>query len=328
MDERGRLLPILLAGILVLGGCAAAGGMARDGAPAGSSPRPGSTVVVIDFVHAFENTPGEPYYPLESPAGIEYSPDGTLIFCDEMRGKVYGLDASTRRWFEFATPASAIYQPIDVRVDGFRVLVLDQASATIQQFDLSGAWRDELLDVRQLDPGAMVQPACFAVDRDGRLVIGDVGQQEVLLTDSFLTLHTRIGGPGSMADRFQDPVGVAFRDNGSFLVADRGNRRLGVYDRYGFYEGGVGGDFDRQNPFVAPQGLAIDHHGNVFVADPGSGLIHVLNARLEHRFSVGLEYGPDASPLAPVDLAIGPNGELAVTDRARAAILVYRIVYR
>ncbi|MBU8870077.1 MAG: NHL repeat-containing protein [Gemmatimonadales bacterium] len=293
-----------------------------------SGPRPGSTVIGLDFLYSFENTAAAPYYPLEGLAGCSYSPDGTLIFCDELRGKVFGLDPSTRRWFEFAAPNRRSFNPVDVRVDGFRVLVLDQADGSIQHFDLSGAWRDELVDVRQLDPGAVVHPSCFAVDQDGRMVIGDAGQQEVLLLDSFLGLHTRVGGPGPMDDQFQDPAGIVFRNDGSFLVSDRGNRRLSLYGRNGFFEGAVGGDFDRNNPFLSPRGLDVDRFGNVFVADQGSGLIHVMDRRLHVNFSAGHDFDLAGTPLAPVDLAVGPNDELAVTDRARSAILVYRIIYQ
>jgi DNA-binding beta-propeller fold protein YncE len=312
-------------------GCVTPGGSlgSRAGlAGANAPPRPGTTVIGLDFLYAFENTGDAVYYPLEGLAGCHYSPDGTLIICDELRGKVYGLDPQSRRWFEFDTPYSRSFKPVDVKVDGFRVLVLDLGGGSIQHFNLSGAWREELLDVRQLDPGAVVQPSCFAIDRDGRMVIGDAGQQEVLLLDSFLSLHTRIGGPGTLGDQFQEPAGIAFRDDGSFLVSDRGNRRLSVYGRHGFYEGAIGGDFDVANPFAAPQGLDTDRFGNVFVADQGNGLIHVLDGNLKLNFSAGQELDLRGVPLAPVDVAVGPDNELAVTDRARSAILVYRIVYQ
>ena len=297
-------------------------------AGSGLAPRPGTTVIGLDFLYSFENTAASVYYPLEGLAGCQYSPDGTLIFCDELRGKVFGLDPGTRRWFEFSSPYSRSFNPVDVRVDGFRVLVLDQADGSIQHFDISGAWRDELVDVGQLDPGAVVQPTCFAVDRDGRMVIGDAGQQEVLLLDSFLSLHTRVGGPGPMDDQFQEPAGIVFLHDGSFLVSDRGNRRLALYGRNGFFERAIGGDFDPNNPFWAPAGLDVDRFGNVFVADQGSGLIHILDAGLRLNYSAGQDFDLRGIPLAPVDVAVGPDNELAVTDRARSAILVYRIIYQ
>lgn len=338
MPDRIRSVVLVLAlcvagAVYGLAGCAPPQGYSGTRDPAGSGPvgsgsRVGTTVIGLDFLYSFENRADEAYYPIEGLAGCEYSPDGTLIFCDELRGKVFGLDPASRRWFEFDAPYSLSFNPVDVRVDGFRVLVLDLAGSSIQHFDLSGAWRDELLEVQQLDPGAVIQATCFDMDRDGRMVIGDAGQQEVLLLDSFLNLHTRIGGPGPLDDQFQEPAGIVFRDDGSFLVSDRGNRRLCIYGRHGFFEGTVGGDFDPENPFVAPQGLDADRFGNVFVADQGSGLIHILDGRLRLNFSAGRDYDLRGTPLAPVDVAVGPDDELAVTDRARSAILVYRIIYQ
>ncbi len=290
--------------------------------------RHGSQVVALEFVAAYENDASEPYYPLERLAGCEYAPDGTLIVCDDLRGKVHGQDPRTLRWFEFDTPYGGGFQPVDVRVDGFRVLVLDQGGGAIHHLDLSGAYRDELVDVRQLDPGAVVQPTSFDIDRDGRMVIADAGQQEVLLLDTFLSLHTRVGGPGPLDDQFQFPAGIVFRDDGSFVVADRGNSRLALYGRNGFFERSVGGSFDPVAMLSAPGGVDQDRHGNLFVADPGSSLIHIFDAALRPVFSAGREFTPEGTPLAPVDVAVGPDGQLAVTDRARSAILVYRIIYQ
>lgn len=316
----------------MLGGCAAPAYdpspiPGADGTARQALHRAGTRVLAVEFVTAWENDAFQPYYPLESLAGVEYAHDGTLIFCDELRGKVYGLDPSTLRWFEFDTPFATSFQPVDVRVDGFRVLVLDRGRAVIHHLDLSGAYREELLDVRQLDPGAVVQPTAFDIDRDGRLVIADAGQQEVLLIDSFLSLHTRVGGPGPREDQFLEPLGIAFRGDGSFVVSDRGGSRLAIYGRNGFFENSLGGMTDPLSRLAAPQGVDLDRHGNLFVADPASSLIHIYDAALRPVMSIGQDFGPEGTPLAPVDVAIGPDGQLAVTDRARAAVLVYRIIY-
>ena len=43
--------------------------------------------------------------------------------------------------------------------------------------------------------------------RDGRMVITDVSQQQVLLLDPFMQLQMRVGAPGSGDDQFADPAG-------------------------------------------------------------------------------------------------------------------------
>ena len=334
--SHGRLVKSLsaaLACILVLVGCAPGPAERSDWTAdslAGASsagPRPGSTVVGLDFLYAYENDPTEAYFPIEGIAGCVFSPEGTLIFCDEKRGKVYGRDTGTWQWYEFDSPMASPYRPTDVQVDGFKVLVLDMGGNHIYRFNLSGAYHDRLLDIRRVDPVFEPQASAFAVDRDGRLVIADVAQQQILLLDAFLNLTMRVGEPGSHYDQFSDPSGILFLLDGSFLVSDRGNRRLTLYSQMGFFDQEIGGDFDPRNPFTAPQGLAQDPHGNVFVADQGNGLIHVLNRRLQLLFSAGPEFAVRGLPLGPVDVAVGPDNLLAVSDRARNALLVYRILY-
>lgn len=331
----GRVVALLGAGLLatalaagVLPGCAAGARGARGDAAHDEATRPvGATPVRLEFLAAYENVPGAPYYPLDGIAGCGYGPDGTLLVCDEKRGLVHALDGRDLTWYEFDDPPSRPYQPLDAVVDGLKILVLDQAGASIQRFDLNGAWLDELVDLRQVDPGDAPLATSFAIDRDGRFVVADAASQQVLLLDTFLSLHLRVGGPGSVSDQFRDPSGVAFLLDGGFVVADRGNRRLCHYGRNGFFEDTVGGDFEVNNPFVAPQGLDGDRYGNLFVADPGSGRLHVLDHRRRLLFSTGPELSLQAAPLAPLDVAVSPDGTLAVTDRGRAAILLYRIIY-
>lgn len=328
-----KTICFLVAAILAAGGCTSTGGggstngSAGPGDDPGRAPRAGSTVVGLKFLYSWENEPDAPYFPLEGLAGCGYSPEGTLIICDEKRGKVFGLQYDSQRWFEFARSPSRPYRPIDVTVDGFKVLVLDGGGGTVQRFDLTGAWLDQVVDIGRVDPVDRAQMTAFAMDRDGRLVVTDIAQQRVLLLDTFMKLSMRIGEPGSLDDQFNEPSGLAFLPDGGFVVADRGNRRLALYGRLGFFEGIVGGDFDPTNMLVAPTGLAVDRHGNLFVADVGSGEVHVLDRRQRLLFSMGREVDPAQSPQGPIDVAVGPGEVLAVTDRTRAAVLIYKIIY-
>lgn len=328
-----RVIPAVLAVAALAAGCG--GGYSGAGRDPGGQAQPaelrrppaGTSPGSLDFLYSFENETSAAYFPIEGIAGCEYAQDGSLIFCDEKRGKVYGLDPRLQTWFEFDTPAARPYNPVDVRADGFKVLVLDMGGNQIFRFDQAGSQLDLLLDVGRVDPGYSAQASAFDVDQDGRMVIADVSAQQVLLLDAFLNLTMRLGGPGGLDDQFQEPSGIAFLPDGRFLVADRGNRRLCLYGRLGFFEAAVGGDFDLRNPFVAPQGLDRDRFGNVFVADLGNGLIHVLDPALRLLFSAGRGYTLQGTPMAPIDVAVGPDDLLAVTDRARSAILVYRIRY-
>ncbi len=324
----------LVMGLVLLVGCG--GGYGGRPAPQGANPPPGARtasragtrVSTLEFLYSFENDSSAPYFPVNGIAGCCYGPGGTLMFCDQKRGKVHALDPMLQTWYEFDTPLARPYTPLDVKVDGFKVLVLDPGGGKIYRFDLNGTLLDVLLDLDQVDPGFPIRATAFDVDQDGRMIITDQSRQQVLLLDSFLNLTMRLGDQGSLRDQFQDPMGLVFRVDGSFLVSDQGNRRLDLYGRLGFFEGSYGGVFEVDNPFVAPAGLDRDRFGNVFVADPGNGRIHVLDPDLELRLDAGSEFSLQGAPLTPVDVAVGPGDLLAVTDVARVAVLVYRIVYQ
>lgn len=319
----------LAAGLLMFGGCAGdaalRGAAERDQTAARTAAA--VSVVGVELAYLFENVRSAVYFPLEGLAGVAWGEDGTLVVCDEARGKVWGLDPRTRLWVEFDTPGARPYRPVSARVDGFKVLVLDGGGRALYRFDLGGAYQDRLLDFRQVDPAFDTLPFAFDVDRDGRLVVADVGEQQVLLLDSFLALTTRVGNPGPHREQFDQPRGVCFLPNGGFIVSDQGNRRLQRFNRLGHWDATIGGVFEADNPFVAPQGVASDRWGNVFVADPAAGAVHVLDARGSLVLTVGPGLDLKATPLGPVDVAIGPQQQLAVTDRLRGAVLVYDILY-
>jgi len=336
MRRQRRLLspsswPVLWLALLAMG-CAAGGGHRRlagklpgDDAPvSGGIPVPAA----LQLIRVFENTRDAPYFPLEGLAGVAFYRDGTLFVCDEKGGKVLGHDPRRDEWFQFDTPGGRFFRPVDVKVDQFSVLVLDMDGRELLRYDLNGAFRDKLVDFTFLDPAQDRIPTAFDVDRDGRLAVCDAAEDQVLLLDAYLNLHSLVGEQGSHREQFQDPSGVAFLRDGGFVVADRGNRRLELFNRLGVYMSIIGGEFDIHNRMITPQGLGVDPDGNIFVADPVAGavLVYAPDGRL--LLHAGQEMGLQAGVMNPIGLALGPDGQLAVTDRGREAVILYRIQYR
>ncbi|MFO7652522.1 MAG: NHL repeat-containing protein [Candidatus Krumholzibacteriia bacterium] len=322
---------------LGLGACAGGGGRPAGEGPAPAEPapgaergpiaRPGTRPVSLEFVRVYENERNAPYYPLEGLVAVGFGRDGTLVLADDKRGRVFGFDPERVVWYEFDTAGVRPYRPVDVVVDGFSVWVLDAGSRLLHRFQLGGAFQDRLLNFRNIDPADDTLPTAMAVDRDGRLVVTDGVEEQVLIFDPFLALTQRVGGPGRHDEQFQQPAGVAFLPDGSFVVSDQGNARLQRFNRLGFWEATYGGEWAVDNPLRTPQGLAADHHGNVFVADPAAGAVHVIGPGGDFLHSAARDLPLAAVFQAPVDVAVGPDDLLAVADRARAAVLIFRILY-
>ncbi len=282
--------------------------------------------LAVAFQYAVENTPTADYFPLEGLSDVAWGEDGTLIMCDSARGRVHALDPRTLTWSAFVDPGVRPYRPLAAKVDGFKVLVLDGSSRAIYRFDLNGAYQDRIVDLERLDPAYDTAPSDFDIDRDGRVVVTDAGEQQVLMLDSFLGLQSRVGNPGPHREQFDQPAGICYLTDGGFMVADTGNRRLQRFNRLGYGEAVIGGPFDAKNPFVAPMGVDSDRHGNVYVAD-ARGVVHVLDGRDRLTMTIGPDQPLESSLLTPVAVAVGPDGKLAVADRERAAVLVFRLLY-
>ncbi len=318
-----------LALVVLIAACAPKAGYDAPGAAESSraASAPGTRPVDVSLLYLFENIRSASYFPFEGLAGVAWGEGGTMVVCDEGRGKVYGLDPRTQIWYEFDTPPGTSYRPVDAKVDGFKVLVLDIASRSIFRFDLGGVYQDRIVDFAALDPAFNTVPTAFDVDLDGRVVVTDGGEEQVLVLDSFLALQSRVGNPGPHREQFSEPSGVCFLPDGGFVVSDRENRRLQEFNRLGFWRTTLGGQFDLDNPYVAPQGIACDRWGNLFVADPASGVVHVVDQRGELVMEIGPQMDLKGAPLGPMGVAVGPDNKLVVTDRLRQAVLVYRIAY-
>jgi sugar lactone lactonase YvrE len=319
-----RLLPALVA--ILVAGCATDGNIQQDTAPDPGAVSRGRPPLAVDFQYVFENEQTAEYFPFEGLSGLAWGEGGTLIVCDSARGRVYGLDPRTLTWQAFDNPGVRPYRPLAAEVDGFKVLVLDASSRAIHRFDLNGVYQDRIVELGRLDPAYESQPRDFDVDVDGRVVVTDTGEQQVLMLDSFMGLQSRIGHPGPHREQFDQPAGICYLPDGGFMVADTGNRRLQRFNRLGYGTAVIGGPFDPRNPFVAPIGLDSDRHGNVYVAD-AKGVVHVIDAGNRLVLTIGPDQPLESSLLAPVAVAVGPDGQLAIADRERAAVLVFRLLY-
>jgi tripartite motif-containing protein 71 len=148
-----------------------------------------------------------------------------------------------------------------------RILVADSELHRIQAFDDEGNLLSGYGSLGS-GPGQFNSPQGLAVDKDGRVLVADQGNNRVVVLgfdgSEFSYLASFDAGLNA-------PTGVGVDAWGNIAVADTGNNRVVVLDR----EGDLMAEYTEPNDgyagaFNAPRGVAVEPCGNLVVADTGN----------------------------------------------------------
>ena len=192
----------------------------------------------------------------------------------------------------------------------------------------------------------LVYPNGLAVDRDGNLLISDVGTHQILKLDrdGRLTVvggtgEQGFGGDGGPAVKAQlaAPSDLAFDGEGNLLVADTFNHRIRRIDARGVISTVVGdGKSDHSTGDTTalavslnnPQGIALDRDGNLYIADTYNHVVRKVDRQGGVSTFAGTEAGlaGDKGPAnkaqlnLPQAVAVGPDGSVYISDSANSRI--------
>jgi DNA-binding beta-propeller fold protein YncE len=122
---------------------------------------------------------------------------------------------------EFNYPTS-----LALSIDG-DLLVVDQANARVQVFDIEGNYVDQF-GARGSGPGQFTRPKDVAVDRRGFIYVTDNAFNNVQLFDVDFQLLTFVGSGGRGPGAFWGASGVAVRGD-EFAVVDQLGHRLQLF---------------------------------------------------------------------------------------------------
>jgi hypothetical protein len=181
----------------------------------------------------------------------------------------------------------------------------------------------------------------LAVDPLGRLYVADAGRDVVRILDRAGTEHGALGGAGTRAAEFDDPVDVDPTNGQTVWVADAGNGRLQHVSSEGLYleavpvgpsvleEGGQRGlDDGRDGAAVQGDGrpiaVASTSGDEVFAVDGRNDLLLKWDEQRRPERLVGAVGRGDA-PQRPVALALDGTRRLYVADRTPGTVLVYDV---
>jgi DNA-binding beta-propeller fold protein YncE len=208
---------------------------------------------------------------------------------------------------------------------GGRVYVADTWNHRVQVFNPDGQFLNQVgsfgqsgADVRAV-PGQFYGPRDVAVDREGRVYVGDTGNKRVQVFDAGLSYLYAFGGPGIVEGRMDEPVGLAIGPDDLLYVADTWNRRVLVFTLQGesVRQWPVAG-WQGQSPFNKPY-LAADSAGRVYASDPQG--LHIFVFDEQGAALLALKgSGEDALQL-PIGLALDARDYLWVSDAANHRLL-------
>jgi len=179
----------------------------------------------------------------------------------------------------------------------------------------------------------------LAVDPLGRLYVADAGRDVVRILDRAGTEQGTLGGAGTRAAEFDEPVDVDPTNGQTVWVADAGNGRLQHFSADGLYLEAmpVGRSFleesgkrflDDGRDGAAVQGdgrpiaVASTSGDEVFAVDGRNDLLLKWDEQRRPERLFG-PVGRAEAPRWPVALALDGTRRLYVADRAQNAVLVY-----
>lgn len=204
--------------------------------------------------------------PLQTPVGVAFQADGSLVVVDSSRALVARWDPG-RRVGSVLAAGAPLLRPV-------AAAALPEGGLVIGD---TGAHRLFVLapgrGVAELGPGpgdaggGLNAPTDVVVGPDGAVWAVDA-LEAVLLRVGDGALERVAGRPGTGGDALVRPKGVAFAPDGNLHVVDAGMQHVQVYTSRGELLGRYGRPGDEPESLGLPGGLCIDDEARVFVSDP------------------------------------------------------------
>ncbi len=280
MHTRSFLLMLLLAALIVQGGCSES--------PTQPSRAPEAAIVWPDppaparmrFMRSVASPPdwgitqgflgraldlltGKTPVRFVRPTGV-VERDGVLYIADPGAPALFVYDVKQERALQLGnvgdetlvSPVALALGPADT------VFLVDSFQKNVYQLDRNGGFR------RLFAHDGMLRPAAVAYDAAAeRVYVADSMAHHILVYAIDGRLLQTIGSNGIANGEFNSPTHLAVSGEGTLLVTDALNFRVQAFDRSGRFLWKIGKAGDGAGDFAAPKGIAADSEGQVLVID-------------------------------------------------------------
>ncbi len=276
-----------------------------------------------DYIFNMEQRPvyrfsiyGNPKRSLKSPMAAYVSRQGNIYVASTNNHEIQVFKPNGEYLFTFGRPGpkpGELAYPYGITENKKgNLLISETGNKRIQEFTPQG----EFVAIKASPAGPIkVEKPGPLFAKDGKLYIGDLIKQQVIVVDDKGQTEKVIKGVNY-------PHGIAADGNGKVYIADAGGYRIAVVDKQGRERQSIA-SWQENNRFSLLRGLALDTVGRIFVADSIVSTIRVFDADGNHLFSFGNKGFDKGELLYPTGVFIDGSNRIFIADWANNRVEVW-----
>lgn len=254
--------------------------------------------------------------PLKSPMAVYVSPGGRIYVSSTNNHEIQVFNGVGKYLFSFGRlgqGAGELAYPYGITEnDKGNLLIAETGNKRIQEFTPDGKYVGTVAaqagEIKVEKPGPLFY-------KKGKLYIGDIARQEVIVVDDRGKLERVIKG-------FTYPHGVAADENGRIYISDAGGYRVVIVDKKGRERNSIM-TWQDGNRFSLLRGLALDKVGRIYAADSINSVIRVFDPDGNYLLSFGSKGFEKGEFLYPAGIFADDNNRIFIADWANNRIEVW-----
>jgi tripartite motif-containing protein 71 len=174
------------------------------------------------------------------------------------------------------------------------------------------------------------QPEGIDVDRDGNVLVNEIGENRINLFDANGNLISTWGSSGGDIGQFSHPHGNEVEDENNqsasevfVYIADQNNDRIQKFSKDGTFITAWGEQGEGNGQFLHTHGIDLDSDGNVYVSDRDQPSIQKFSSDGTFINKWGSEGTADGQFIQPWDVSVSQDDRIFVPDYGNDRIQIF-----